>query len=84
MRNDMSAKLVEHNDMSARFEIEVDLLRTTFAKCIEEQVESLRNALCGTCDRLKFENEFLSKRCKSLIAKSFDSHDSCHSNVCYF
>ena len=54
MRDDMSAKLVEHNNMSARFEIEVDLLRTTFAKCIEEQVESLRNALCGTCDRLKF------------------------------
>jgi len=81
MRDDMSAKLVEHNDMSARFEIEVDLLRTTFAKCIEEQVESLRNALCGTCDRLKFENEFLSKRYKSLIAKSFDSRDSCHSDV---
>lgn len=77
VRDDMSAKLVEHNDMSARFEIEVDLLRTTFAKCIEEQVKSLRNASCGTCDRLKFENEFLSKRCKSLIAKSFDSHDLC-------
>ena len=66
--------------MSARFEIEVDLLHTTYAKCIEEQMESLRNALCGTCDRLKFENEFLSKRCKSLIAKSFESHDSCHSD----
>jgi len=84
MRDDMSAKLVEHNNMSAHFEIEVDLLRTTFAKCIEEQVESLRNALCGTCDRLKFENEFLSKKCKSLIAKSFDSHDSCHSSVGVF
>jgi len=81
MRGDMSAKLVEHNDMSARFEIEVDLLRIRFAKCIKEQVENLRNALCGTCDRLKFENEFLSKRCKSLIAKSFDSRDSCHSDV---
>ena len=31
--NDMSAKLVEHIDMSARFEIEVDLLSTTYAKC---------------------------------------------------
>ena len=81
MPDDMSAKLVEHNNMSARFEIEVDLLRTTFAKCIEEQVESLRNALCGTCDRLKSENEFLSKRYKSLCAKSFDSRDSCNSDV---
>ena len=54
MRDDMSVKLVEHNDMSARFEIEVDLLHTTYDKCIQEQVESLRNALCGTCDRLKF------------------------------
>ena len=64
-----------------RIEKENDLLRTTYAKCIEEQVESLRNAPCGTCDRIKFENEFLSKRCKSLIAKSFDSRDSCHSDV---
>jgi len=37
--------------------------------------------LCGTCDHLKFENEFLSKRCKILCAKSFESHDSCHSDV---
>jgi len=81
VRDDMSAKLVEHNDMSVRFEIEVDLVRTTFAKCIEEQVKSLRNALCGTCDRLKLENEFLSKRCNSLVAKSFKSHDSCHFDV---
>jgi len=34
VRDDMSARLVEHKDMSARFEIEVDLLRTTFSKCI--------------------------------------------------
>jgi len=81
VRDDMSAKLVEHNDMSARLEIEVDLLRITYAKCIEEQMESLRNAPCGTCDRLEFENEFLSKRCKSLSAKSFDSHNPCHSDV---
>lgn len=82
VRDDISAKLVEHNDMSARLEIEVDLLRTTHAKCIEEQVvESLRDAPCGTCDRLKFENEFLSKRHKILCAKSFDSRDSCHSDV---
>ena len=58
MRDDISVKLVEHNDMSARLEIEVDLLCTTFAKCIEEQVKSLRNVPCGTCDRLKLENEF--------------------------
>jgi len=84
MRDEMSAKLAEHNDMSARFEIEVDLLRTTFAKCIEEKVKISRNASCGTCDRLKFENEFLSKKCKSFIAKSFDSHDCCHSDVGIF
>jgi len=58
MRDDISAKLVEHNDMSARLEIEVDLLCTTYAECIEEQVKSLRNVPCGTCDHLKFENEF--------------------------
>ena len=84
MHDDMSAKLVEHNDMSARFEIEVDLLRTIFAKCIEEKVKISRNDPCGTCDRLKFENEFLSKKYKSLIAKSFDSHDCCHSDVGVF
>ena len=56
MRDDMSAKLVEHNEMSANLEKENDLLRTTYAKCIEEQVESLRNVSCGTSDRLKFEN----------------------------
>ena len=84
MRDNMSAKLVEHNEMSANLENEIDLLRTTHAKCIEKELDNLRSAPCGTCDLLKFENESLSKRCKSLIAKSFDSHDSCHSNVCYF
>ena len=84
MRDDMSAKFVEHNEMSANLEKETDLLRTTYAKCIEKELDNLRNAPCGTCDRLKFENESLSKRCNSLIAKSFDSHDSCHSGVGVF
>ena len=84
MRDEMSAKLVEHSDMSANLEKEIDLLRTTYAMCMEKELDNLRNASCGTCDRLKFENESLSKRCKSLIAKSFDSHDSCHSGVGVF
>jgi len=41
----------------------------------------LENAPCGTCDRLKFENEVLAKRCKSFCAKSLDSCDSCNSDV---
>ena len=69
---------------SANLEKEIDLLRTTHAKCIEKELDNLRSAPCGTCDRLKFENESLSKRYKSLIAKSFDSHIFCHSGVGVF
>ena len=39
-------------------------------------MQNLKNAPCGTCDRLKFENMVLVKRCKSLCAKSLDSCDS--------
>ena len=81
MRDDMSAKLVEHNEMSANLEKEIDLLRTTYAECIRKEMENLKNAPCGTCDRLKFENEVLAKRCKSFCAKSLDSCDSCNSDV---
>jgi len=73
--------LVEHNKMSANLEKEIELLRTTYAKCIGKEMENLKNAPCGTCDRLKFENEVLAKRCKSLCAKSLDSRDSCNSDV---
>jgi hypothetical protein len=41
MREDMSAKLVERDDMS--LEKENELLRTTYAKCIEEEINNLRN-----------------------------------------
>ena len=68
--DDMSAKLVEHNDMSANLEKENELLRTTYAECIREEMENLKNTPCGTCDCLMFENEVLAKRCKSLCAKS--------------
>ena len=61
VRDDMSAKLIQHNEMSANLVKQIELLQNTYAKCIEEQVESLRNAPCGTWDRLKSENEFLSK-----------------------
>ena len=63
MRDGMSAKLVEHNEMSANLE------------------HNLENAPCGTCDHVKHENELLVTRCRSLCAKSLDSHDSCHSDV---
>ena len=63
MRDGMSAKLVEHNEMSANLE------------------HNLENAPCGTCDCVKHENEILVTRCRSLCAKSLDSHDSCHSDV---
>jgi chromosome segregation ATPase len=79
--DDMSAKLVEHNEMSANLEKENELLRTTYAECIEKEMQNLKNAPCGTCDRLKFENEILAKRCKSFCAKSLDSRDSCNSDV---
>jgi hypothetical protein len=81
MREDMSAKLVEHKDMSANLEKEIELLRTTYAECIAKEMENLKNAPCGTCDRLKFENEVLAKRCKSFCAKSLVSRDSCNSDV---
>jgi hypothetical protein len=81
IRDDMSAKLVEHNEMSANLEKENELLRTTYAECIEKEMQNLKNAPCGTCDRLKFENEVLAKRCKSFCAKSLDSRDSCNSDV---
>ena len=81
MRDDMSAKLAENNEMNANLEKENDLLRTTYAKCIEQEMDNLKNSPCGTCDRLKFENEILVKRCKSLCAKSFDSRDSCHTDL---
>ena len=79
--DDMSAKLVEHNEMSANLEKENELLRTTYAECIGKEMENLKNAPCGTCDRLKFENEVLANRCKSLCAKSLDSRDSYNSDV---
>ena len=81
MRDDMCAKLVEHNEMSANLEKEIELLRTTYAKCIGEEMKNLRDAPCGTCEGLKFENEVLAKRCKSLCAKSLDSRDFSNSGV---
>jgi hypothetical protein len=81
MCEDMSAKLVEHDEMSANIEKENELLRTTYAKCIEEEINNLRNMTCGTCEHLKSQNEVLHTRCKSLCAKGLDSHFSCHSDV---
>jgi regulator of replication initiation timing len=81
MREDMSAKLVEHDEMSANLEKENELLRTTYSKCIEEEINNLRNMTCGTCECLKSQNEVLRTRCKSLCAKSLDSRFSCHSDV---
>jgi hypothetical protein len=51
MRDDMSTKLVEHNEMSANLDKEIELLHTTYAECIEKEMENLKNAPCGTCDR---------------------------------
>jgi chromosome segregation ATPase len=81
MHEDMSAKLVEHDEMRANLEKENELLRTTYAKCIEEEIMNLRNMICGTCEHLKSENEVLCTRCKSLCAKGLDSRFSCHSDV---
>jgi hypothetical protein len=52
MHEDMSAKLVEHDEMNANLEKENELLRTTYAKCIEEEIDNLRNMTCGTCEHL--------------------------------
>jgi hypothetical protein len=52
MREDMSAKLVEHDAMSANLEKENELLRSTYAKCIEEEINNLRNMACGTFKHL--------------------------------
>ena len=77
----MNAKLVVHNEMSANLEKEIELLRTTYTESIEKEMQNLKNAPCDTCDRLKFENEVLVKRCKSLCAKSLDFRNSCNSDV---
>jgi hypothetical protein len=81
MREDISTKLVEHDEISANLERENELLRTTYAKCIEEEIDNLRNMSCGTYERLKYENEVLHTRCKSLCAKGLDYRFSCYSNV---
>jgi hypothetical protein len=81
MRDDMSAKLVEHDEMSANREKENELLHTKYAKCIEEEINNLRNMTCGTCERLKSQNEVLRTRCKSLCAKGLDSRFSCYSDA---
>jgi hypothetical protein len=81
MRKDMSAKMVEHDEMSANLEEENELSRTIYAKCIEKEIDNLRNMTCGTCERLKFQNEVLRTMCKSLCAKGLDSRFSCHSDV---
>jgi hypothetical protein len=81
MHDDMRAKLVEHDEMSANLEKENELLRTTYANRIEVEINNLRNMTCGTCERLKSQNEVLRIRCKSLCAKGLDSHFSCHSDV---
>jgi hypothetical protein len=39
MREDMSAKLVVHDEMSANLEKENKLLHTTYARCIETEFE---------------------------------------------
>jgi hypothetical protein len=61
---------------SANLEKENELLSTTYAKCIEEEINNLRNTTCGTCERLKSQNKVLRTRCKSLCAKSLDYHFS--------
>ena len=66
MRDDMSAKLVEHDERSAN---------------LEKEIENVRNIPCGTCERLKFENEVLLTKYKSLCAEGLDSHVSGHSDV---
>jgi hypothetical protein len=81
MCEDMSTKLVEHDEMSANLEKENEFLRTTYAKCIEEEINNLRNMTCGTYERLKSQNEVLRTRCKSLCAKGLDSWFSCHSDI---
>jgi len=54
MHDDISAKLVEQNEMSANLEKENELLHTAYAKCIEKEMNNLKNAPCGTCDHVKF------------------------------
>jgi hypothetical protein len=65
MRDDMSAKLVEHDEMGANLVKENELLHTTYAKCIEKEIE----------------NVVLLTSCKSLCDMSLDSRTSCHSDV---
>jgi hypothetical protein len=69
MRDDMSAKLVEHDEMSANLEKENELLRTTYAKCIEEEINNLRKMTCGTCERLKSQNEVFAHKVQESVPR---------------
>jgi chromosome segregation ATPase len=71
MRDDMSAKLVEHDEMSANLEKENELLRTTYAKCIEEEINNLRKMTCGTCERLKSQNEVFAHKVQESLCQEF-------------
>ena len=81
LKNEVEALKVLRDDMSASLEKEDELLRTTYARCLEEQMDDLRRAPCGSCDRLKFENEVLAARCKTLSAKSISGSLHVHSEV---
>jgi hypothetical protein len=82
--DDMSAKLIEHNEMAARLEKDNDLLCTTYDECIEEEIQLLRETPCGTCEQLKSQNEVFLILCKILDAKLLDSHHCSHSDVDIF
>jgi hypothetical protein len=84
VRYDMSAKLIEHNEMTARLEKDKDLLCTAYDECIEEETQLLREDPCATCEHLKSQNEVLLILCKILGAKLLDSHHCSHSDVDIF
>jgi len=67
VRGDMSAKLVEHNEMSANLEKENELLRTTYAECIGKEMENLKMLLVVLVIALSLKMRFWLKDARVFV-----------------
>jgi hypothetical protein len=69
LHDDMSAKLVVHDEMSANLEKEDELLCTTYAKCIEKEIDNLSNMTCGTCECSSLKMRFYAQGARVFVLR---------------